>query len=252
MTAMSKTIAIVQARLGSSRLRNKASRRLGGRSLLEHVVRRVTDCAWLDGVVVAAGDSREDREIASLAPPEVPVFYGDGGDLLRCFVDTIDAFDADHIVRVCPDNPFIDPLFIERLVLTGREHPHCDYIGYASRTGRPAVLSSVGIFGEWCKADALRTAAREARSPADREQVTRYIYSHPETFRLRLIPIPDDLDRDDLRLTVDYEEDFEHAQWIFEALGAEESDWRRIAGLLKEQPKLRERMARLNREHARA
>ena len=64
---------------------------------------------------------------------------------------------------------------------------------------------------------------------------------------MRLLPAPSGLDRDDLRLTIESEEDWEHAQVIFEALGPEELDWQRIAGLLRGQPRLRQRMAVLNR-----
>ena len=77
--------------------------------------------------------------------------------------------------------------------------------------------------------------------------MTRYLYSHPEIFSLRLLPVPTELDRDDLRLTIDVDEDFENAQEIYEALGPESLDWQRIAGLLDQQPAIRERMAYLNR-----
>jgi len=80
--------------------------------------------------------------------------------------------------------------------------------------------------------------------------VTRFIYSHPETFKIRLIPAPPQIDREDVRLTVDVPEDWDHALAIFEALGSEEFDWQRIADLLDHQPTLRRRMADLNRAQA--
>jgi spore coat polysaccharide biosynthesis protein SpsF (cytidylyltransferase family) len=79
--------------------------------------------------------------------------------------------------------------------------------------------------------------------------VTRYLYSHPEQFHVRLVPGPIELDREDLRLTVDLEEDLEHAQAIYEALGPE-VDWQGIAEMLDGQPMLRSRMAQLNRRYA--
>ncbi len=83
---------------------------------------------------------------------------------------------------------------------------------------------------------ALRKADRLARSPLDREHVTRYLYSHPEKFSLRLMPAPAEIDREDVRLTVDIEEDWDHALAIYEALGPERLDWQRIASLLDHQP----------------
>jgi spore coat polysaccharide biosynthesis protein SpsF len=247
---MSKTIAIVQARLGSRRLKGKIARRLGGHSLLEHVVRRVTDCELLDGVVVAAADTPDDAAIADISPPDVPIFVGDELDVLGRFVAAIDEYQADGVVRVCADNPFIDPVLIERLVVSAQQHPEADYISFGGRDGRPAILSAVGVFAEWCRADALRQADLEATLPADREHVTRYLYTHPEKFNLRLLPIPAELDCDDLRLTVDLEDDWEVAQTIFDALGPDQLEWQKITELLANHPRLREKMARLNRQHA--
>jgi spore coat polysaccharide biosynthesis protein SpsF (cytidylyltransferase family) len=96
----------------------------------------------------------------------------------------------------------------------------------------------------------LRRADRRASDPRDRHSVTRYICSHPEEFRTTLIPVPTPLDRDDMRLKIDSQEDWEHAQEILEAIGHEQLDWQWIAGFLHHQPALRERMAVLNREAA--
>jgi len=250
MGRMFNTLGIVQARLGSTRLKGKVARRLGGKSLLEWVVRRVTDCQRLDAVIVATGDAPEGYALAELVPSDVPLFVGSESDVLSRFADALGRFPAKAVVRVCADNPFVDPVLIDRLVRTADLHPECDYISYCSHGGRPTILSAVGVYAEWCRADALLQAHRHAAEPADREHVTRYLYSHPELFQVRLIAAPRQLDRDDVRLTVDFEEDWEHAQAIYDALGPEELDWQRIARLLDGQPALRSRMAALNRKYA--
>ncbi len=225
-------------------------RRLGGRPLLEWVIRRVTDCTRLDGVIVVACDAPEHRFVADLVPLDVPVFFGSRTDPLERFARALEEYPAQSIVRVRGDNPFIDPVLIDRLVRTAEEHPECDYVSYMSADGRPAILSPVGVYAEWVRVGALRKAARAAKDPADRTHVTRYIYSHPERFQLRLIPAPPEIDRDDVRLTVGGEEDWEHALAIYDALGPDGLDWQRIAGLLDHQPVLRSRMAALNRVSA--
>ena len=141
-------------------------------------------------------------------------------------------FRATAIVRVCADNPFVDPTLIDRLVSTAASHAECDYISFCSTDGRPAILSHFGVFAEWCSAAALEQADQDAHRAADRADATRYVYSHPELFHVRLIPTPNGLDRPDMRLKVDREEDWDHAQTIFETLGPEEFDWQRIADLL--------------------
>jgi spore coat polysaccharide biosynthesis protein SpsF (cytidylyltransferase family) len=138
---------------------------------------------------------------------------------------------------------------IDRLVCTAEANPGFDYIGYFSMDGRPAVLSKVGLFAEWCLTSAVNRADRLATTSRERAESTRYLFSHPEEFQLRFIPVPSKLDRPDVRLTVDVEEDWELAQTIFEALGPDRLDWHRIAALLDQQPKLRERMAGLNEAH---
>jgi spore coat polysaccharide biosynthesis protein SpsF len=244
---MLRTLGIVQACSDSGGFRCIAQRKLGGQSLLEWVVRRVTDCMRLDGVIVVACDAADHHFIRELVPMDVPVFVGSQPDALGRFARALEEYPAEAVVRVPGDNPFIDPALIDRLVTTAEAHPSCDYMSYCSRDGRPAILSPVGVYAEWFRSAALRRVARAARSRVDREQVTRYIYSHPEEFNLRLIPAPAEIDRDDVRLTVDIEEDWDHALAIFEALGPEALDWQRIADLLDHQPAMRRRMAVLNR-----
>jgi spore coat polysaccharide biosynthesis protein SpsF len=247
---MLSTLGIVQARLGSTRLAGKVARKLGGKPLVEWVVRRATECQRLDRVIVATGDGPGDRAIADLVPPDVAVFPGSESDVLGRFVAALRQFPARGVVRMCADNPFIDPVLIDRLVRTADEHPDCDYLSYCTQSGRPVILSPIGVFAEWCRADALAEAARLTSDPIDREHVTRFLYSHPERFNVRLVPAPVELDREDLRLTVDIEDDWEHAQAIFEALGPESLDWQQITGLLDGQPAVRRKMAWLNRKHA--
>jgi spore coat polysaccharide biosynthesis protein SpsF len=246
---MLKTLGIVEACYRSPPERSKASRRLGGKSVLEWVVRRATDCQQLSGVIVATSEDTENQFIAKLVPLDVPVFVAKKPDPLACLAAALEEYPAEAAVRIGTDCPFIDSTLIDRLVVTAESHPECDYVGYCSRDGRPAVHAPVGVYAEWFRAAAFRRAARRARAPLDREQPTRYLYSHPEKFRLRLIPVPEQIDRDDVRLCVDIEEDFDHAVAIFEALGPE-LDYQRIANLLHHQPAIRSRMAALNRVHA--
>ena len=250
---MFTTLGVVQVRLRgddhqwADRPESLAGRKLGGNSLLEWVVRRVTDCQRLDGVIVVVADRPEDRRIAEFVPPNVPVFIGSQPDPLGRIAAAVRKFPAKAVVRVCIDNPFVDPVQIDRLIIRAERFANCDYTSYCSRDGRPAVASNLGVFAEWCRTEALLRADREAVHAADRQDVTRYVYSHADLFRLNLIPVPPQLDRDDVRLKINVEEDWEHAQVIYEALGPECLDWQRIVGLLDHQPALRERMATLNR-----
>jgi spore coat polysaccharide biosynthesis protein SpsF len=249
---MIRTLGIVE--LHAQQQRSTFARRLGGQPLVEWVVRRVCDSQLLDGVIVVAGDTPAERELAALVPSDVPIFHGSQADPLRRFKDAAVQYSAEHVVRIPADNPFIDPALIDRLVtVAGMESLAAgplDYVGYGSRDGRPAVESPLGVFAEWLTTRALRRAERRASDPRDRACATRHIYSHPDEFCVLLIPVPTPLDRDDVRLTIDSHEDWEHAQEILEALGPERLDWQAVAGLLHHQPGMRQRMAVLNREAA--
>ena len=138
--------------------------------------------------------------VKQMVPSDVPIFFGEGTDALGRFVKAMEQYQAEGVVCVGGDNLFIDPGLIDRLVTTAGEDPDCDYVSYCSRDGRPAILSPASVYGEWFRAGALRKANRLARSQLDREHVTRYMYSHPEKFNLRLLPAPPEIDRDDVRL----------------------------------------------------
>ena len=244
---MLKTLGIVQACFHSEAFRATASRKLGGQSLLERVVRRVTDSMRLDGVIVLVGDAHDPRRLCSLVPTDVPVFSSDAPDMLSRFVRALDEYSTEAVVRIRGENLFIDPVLIDRLVTAAESLGDCDYVSYGSRDGRPAILSPVGVYAEWFRVDALRRADRAAKDPLDREEVTRYLYSHPKKFQVRLIPAPAEIDRDDVRLTIVNDEDWDHALAIFDAMGSEAFDWQRIARFLSHQPAMRSRMAAMNR-----
>jgi len=253
---MSTTLGVVEAfpppgqalpDVGSSSLVN---RRFGDKSLLEWVVRRVTDASQLSQVVVVCEDVPLGLEVEPIVPPDVAIFTSKLTDPLSRFCAATDYFSADAAVRVRVGSPFIDPVLIDRLVNSARSGSAADYVSYCSSDGRPVALSRFGVLAEWCRTAAIERADQEATDPLDRQEVTRYLCRHPELFSLRLIPVPEQLDRDDLRLGINLEEDWEHAQIIYDALGPESLEWQAIAGLLDQQPGIRAKMATLNRAEA--
>ena len=243
---MLDTLGIVHVAHASVGNVANVARRLAGKSLIHQTVRRVTDSMRLDGVIVVLGKDTADAEAASSIPLDVPVHFAEGQDDVARLVDGLTVYPAKAVVLVSANAPFVDPVLIDRLITTASDQSRCDYIGYRRQDGCAAGTSSLGLFAEWCSAKALRRADREATATGDRQDATRYIYTRPKTFRLHTIDVPRALDRDDLRLRIDREEDWDHAREIVEAIDPEDCDWQRIAGLLAGQPALRKRMARLN------
>lgn len=215
-----------------------ARRRFGGKTLLEWVVRRVGDAQRISKIVVVAGNDPLTRSLADLAPADVQSFVSHADDPLGRLADVVREFACDGVVRLSVSTPFVDPILIDRLITVGLGCDRCDYAGYRLSDGRPAVESKMGVFSEWCSAEGLLQADREARQPEDRQSATRYLYSHPEKFAVQLLPAPAKLDRDDLCLAIHDEEDWEHVELILDALGPESLDWQYIMALLDRHPDL--------------
>jgi spore coat polysaccharide biosynthesis protein SpsF len=243
---MFRTLGIIEAGLGQRPQGCKLSRRLGGKSILEWIVRRATECQQLDAVVVMNVHPTMEPWSEELIPPDVAIYSSGNRDRLSAYCAAIDQYACHTMVRIGSETPFVDPALIDRLVTTANENPTVDYVGYCTRDGRPVIHRPLGIFGECMRSDALRQANWEATSAMDRDSVTQYLCAHPERFSIRLLPAPLELDQDDLRLALDNEEDWHHTETIYEALGPEKLDWQGIARLLQHQPALRQRMASLN------
>ncbi len=223
-----------------------AQSRFAGTSLLEWIIRRVTDAQRLDGVITLL-DRHVAAQIGHLVPADVPLFACSQTEPLDRIVAAIDKVPARPIVRVGVQTPFVDPELIDRLVASADQDPACDYVSYRSNDHKPLTISRLGLFAEWCRAAALRRAQRAADRHTERLEITQFFTGHPELFRMRFLQVPRALDRDDFRLTLTGQIDWEHAEEIYEALGADGLNWQRIANLLDQQPALREKMADLNR-----
>jgi spore coat polysaccharide biosynthesis protein SpsF len=183
-----ETAAFVQARMGSRRLPGKSMlpvwRKL---PLLELVLRRVAASRSLARVVLLTSTAPDDSELARLARRcEIAVFRGSEEDVLGRYAQALAAYPADAVVRVCADNPFIDPRAIEALIRFFHRAQPCDYASnHTVRSGLPD-----GIGAEILSAGALGRAADEACSRSDREHVTAYVVARPERFNVAYVPAP--------------------------------------------------------------
>ena len=247
VSRMLGTLGIVDACFQTADIRAKASRKLGGKSVLEWVVRRMTDCLRLDGVIVVTNDDLANAFVSSLSPLDVPLFVSDRPHALGCVAAALEEYRTESAVLVGAASPFVDPVLVDQMVCAVEIGPECDYACYSHPEGRFDPSSPVSVFAEWIRAEAVRTAARKARGSADHDDPTRYVYTRPDKFLVRMIEGPVGIDHQDLRLRFDMDEDWEHAEAIFDALGPDELNWQRIAALLDHQPHPQEREAAFHR-----
>lgn len=202
-------VAIVQARVGSTRLPGKVLMKLGERTVLEHVCLRLHSAKQVDEVVVATSTLVEDdRIVQHVAEIGCKLFRGDERDVLDRFYRAAVANSADYIVRVTSDCPLADPDLIDAVVRRLREED----ADYASNNNPPSFPHGLDV--EAFRFSALERAWREADDQYDREHVTPYIRRHTDLFRV--VNLAAEVDRSLWRLTLDYPEDLKLMQAIFE------------------------------------
>ena len=247
---MLQTLGIVDACFASEKERRRAAGRLQGKSILEWVARRATDCQQLDGVIVVTTSDPANLFVKDMVPLDVPVFIGEGEDLLSVWTKALEAYPCREFVRFETACPFVDQTLVDRLVKEAHQLDEpADYVGYRNHNGTPAMLTSVPVYGELVLTKTLYRLHERLRSPADRAHPTRYIYSHPERFKVHWLPTPPGLDREDIRLVLVDEDDWEVHQIIVDTLGPE-CDGHHIAHLVERCPSLRKQMERLNEKRA--
>lgn len=213
-------LALIQARLGSSRLPGKSALPLPlgatheAHTILGHVVGRARRARAVDKIIVATTKQVLDDELVILSGRlGVAAFRGDEQDVLGRFAGALaHAGEAHTIVRLTADNPALDPAFLDAAVA----HHLASGADYTHTTGLP-----LGTNLEVISTAALRRAHAEARQPDEREHVTPYLRRHPELFRLETLPLTVPPAVAALRLTVDYPSDYALLSLLFTELGAD-------------------------------
>jgi spore coat polysaccharide biosynthesis protein SpsF len=227
-----KVVAIVQARMGSTRLPGKVLQDLEGETVLARVVKRLGRAHLINELLVATTDRPADdaivKECSSLG---VPVSRGDQNDVLDRYFRASQLAKAEIVVRITSDCPLIDPEITDRTIAA--------FLG-----ARPDYASNVlvrtyprGLDTEVMSVTALGRAWQAARTPYHREHVTPYIYEHPAEFKL--LSVTEDEDRSGYRWTLDTAEDLEFVRAIYARLRDEAMfGWRDVLELLDREPAL--------------
>lgn len=226
-----RVVAIVQARMGSTRLPGKVLRELAGETMLARVVRRLRGAKLIDEVLIATTDRPNDDSIVEECRKcSVAVFRGDQDDVLDRYFKAAKYTNAEIVVRITSDCPLIDSEIVDKTIQAFMDQSP----DYASNT----IVRTYprGLDTEVISMHALRRAWQEARRPYEREHVTPFIIEHPEEFVL--LPVAGDQDYSAHRWTVDTPEDFEFVQAIYNRLQGKEFSWHDVLDVLAREPRL--------------
>lgn len=226
-----RVVAIIQARMTSTRLPGKVLLDLSGEPMLARVVNRTCRAKTLDEVVVATTTRPEDEAIVDLCEQRGwPFFRGSEQDVLDRYYRTALEFKADVIVRITSDCPLIEPEIIDRLVSEFlSQYPEVDYICNSLERTFP-----LGLDVSVMSLNALKKAWQEDHNPSWREHVAPYIWRHPEIFRIR--NVSSSIDYSCMRWTVDTIEDLTFVRKIYEHFQNDSFTWQDVLNLLETHP----------------
>ncbi|MBM4134039.1 MAG: acylneuraminate cytidylyltransferase [Nitrospira sp.] len=197
---MSRTVAIIQARMGSTRLPGKILARIGAMTVLEHVIAAVRAIENLDDIVVATTTAPQDKAVLDLANRiGVYGFAGHEADVLDRYYQAALRHNAETIVRITADCPFLDPWVSSKVVARFRQGD-VDYVSNCRPRSYPDGLDT-----EVFSFAALSEANMKGRLSSEREHVTPYIWNRPDRFRIASVVHPEDLSS--MRWTVDEPKD---------------------------------------------
>ena len=229
----SEIVAIIQARVGSTRLPGKVLADIAGEPMLTRVVSRVAAAKKVGAIVVATSTSPADDQVVELcAANRTAVFRGSESDVLDRFYQAAKAYRAAIVVRITADCPLIDPEIIDR-VIAEYLTDGCDYVSNTMVCSYPDGLD-VEVFSF----AALESAWRDARHASDREHVTSYLRSSG-SFRLRNVECPLGRSLHEQRWSVDEARDLEFVRAIYARLPSKtEFGWRDVLNLLDGEPAL--------------
>jgi glutamate-1-semialdehyde 2,1-aminomutase/spore coat polysaccharide biosynthesis protein SpsF len=215
MEQKAKVVAIIQARMGATRLPGKVLAEILGQPMLWHVVNRVRMARLVDKIVVATSDKPEDDVIVEFCVENgIECFRGSETDVLDRFYQAARRLGADAVVRITADCPLIDPKTVDRVVSVYLEGEY-DYVTNTIRYTYPDGLD-VEVFSF----AVLEQAWKEAHLAAEREHVTPYIRTSGK-FRVFNVENEVNIAKRNLRWTVDEPADLEFIRTVYARLGAD-------------------------------
>ena len=220
---MARTIAIVQARVGSTRLPGKILKPINGKPAIYWVMARTAAASKVDKVILATSKNPENDILANLAKIEGwNIYRGNEDDVVSRFIDVAEIEEPKMVVRVCADNFAIDPDVIDKTIEHVQQknldicNPFLDHqypFGAGAEVATTACLKRVGH-------------TTRDQDPKYREHVFFWAYDHPELFRISGLQAPATSNRPKISISVDTDDDLTRLKKIYQALRGSETSFR--------------------------
>jgi spore coat polysaccharide biosynthesis protein SpsF len=199
--------------MNSKRLPGKVMKEILGKPILWHLVQRLKHCKNLDEVVISTGSYKNNKEIHEFTKKfKIPLFSGSEGDVIDRIYQTAKTFDATIVVRITADCPFMDPKILDEMISIFIEN----LVKYDILVNNKPPTFPHGLDAEIYSFQTLDILWNSIKKPELREWFPLFIEKNSELFRIHNFSNNTNLSH--LRWTVDYQEDFEFTQKIFEKL----------------------------------
>lgn len=242
---MPHNLIIIQARLSSTRLPGKVLMPIcKGKSLLTLQIRRIK-ALGIPFVLATSTNPSDDLLVSWADENGVAVFRGAEQNVLERFISCAKQYKADNLIRVCSDNPLIQldriPHYLQRI------KSGVNYISFCNHERIPAIKTHWGLFVEGVSLAALEKAHKLLEEHSENsfysEHVTNFIYGHSDIFRVELEIAPEIIaKRNDLRFTIDTDEDFENMAQLLEVMGSDDKSLHEIIHTTDNNPLFLKRM----------
>ena len=233
---------LIQARMGSTRFPGKALEKIyKDQTLIDVVYRRVKMANFADDlnvVVLTTQSRRDDRLVEHLVSKGIPYYRGDEENVYKRYKDYFESISLrpDYFFRICGDNPFIEPNFLDDLsnvILHG--DGSYDYFSHKDFDGKPSILTHYGFFGELIRTEAFMAAREFIRDDYYKQHVTPVFYKG-DAFDANFIEMDERLKDSRIRLTFDTEEDLVLLKKIIEELDTLDFTFDEVIDLIKRHP----------------
>jgi spore coat polysaccharide biosynthesis protein SpsF len=208
-----KVIALIQARVSSKRLPRKVLRKIADRTPIEWIGYRLSFCKEVDTIILATSTNPENDVLEAHAQEiGMECFRGSENDLINRCYDAAQEYAADAIVRVCADCPLVDPEIVDELVSIYKNGE--ESIDFICNNIPPTYPHGLDV--EVIPTRTLKRLKDEVKKPLYREWLTMTIIENQDRYTIRNSAHAKNLQ--DLRLTLDYEEDLVLLEEIFKRL----------------------------------
>jgi len=204
-----------------------AMQAFNGLSLLEWCVRRLSESTVLDQTIVTGLPSYL-PQIRSASLCDARWMPSLQNDPLHRAYEIAERMQAKWLVLVSPTCPFLDPSLLDRLIVSAWNRPEADYVGFMASKHPRYNLSRLGLVGEVCTRNALQQALEHKLDTS--VEIANVFRTHPNLFQMRFVPLPEGLDRSDLRFALETADDWEQAYSFVEAAG-DDLSWQRLVQL---------------------